>query len=208
MLHSAFLLHWPFPASEIQHDGTYNIEIILHRWWAVPGFLLTEASIPIIIFLTACFFFYFANSKFPSGHSDIKLRLVECCSDGCPSASFSHLHTWSLELNQWMSGSWSHLPWLFSLAGRPAFWTILLVSKLLPCQNYAGHWSDQDLCLDTNLVSVPLTTWLGFCAGMHFQFFTIYKVTNKSALLQEIGFCFTGYREQIDVKNAKCCNIS
>lgn len=59
----------PVPASEIQHDATFTIEIILHRRWAVPGFLQTEASIPLIIFLTAWEFFLFvcfANSKFKS----------------------------------------------------------------------------------------------------------------------------------------------
>lgn len=32
------------------------------------------------------------------GLSTIKPRLVECCSDGCSSVSFFHLHIWSLEL--------------------------------------------------------------------------------------------------------------
>jgi hypothetical protein len=33
--------------------------------------------------------------------------LVECCRDGCPSGRFSHLHSRTLELCQWPSGSWS-----------------------------------------------------------------------------------------------------
>lgn len=45
--------------------------------------------------------------KVPSDLQDIKSRLVECYSDGCPSWSYSHLHTGSLELSQECKlGSW------------------------------------------------------------------------------------------------------
>ncbi len=34
----------------------------------------------------------FIEERIESGHSDIKHRLVECCSVVCPSVGFSHLH--------------------------------------------------------------------------------------------------------------------
>ena len=50
--------------------------------------------------LQAGFRVTFTEERLPSGHSAIKPRSVECCSDDCPSGSFSHLHTGSLELSQ------------------------------------------------------------------------------------------------------------
>ena len=48
------------------------------------------------------------EERLPSDHSALKPRSVECCCDGCPSGSFSHLHTGSLELSQSdHSGTWS-----------------------------------------------------------------------------------------------------
>ncbi len=35
------------------------------------------------------------TERIASGHTSIKHRLVECCSDVCPSVGFSHLHIWS-----------------------------------------------------------------------------------------------------------------
>lgn len=67
----------------------------------------------------------------------LNLWLMECCRDGCP--SFFHLLTWSLELNQWMSGSWSWLPWLFCLARMAYPMNNSAYSKLLQCQIYGGH---------------------------------------------------------------------
>lgn len=125
---------------------------------------------------------FFANSKFPSGHSDIKLRLVECCSDGCPSASFSHLHTWSLELNQWMSGSWSHLTdWLDNLLFEqfclfPNFFHVRIMQATVLLGSRKCFVAFSRSVPRHKPVSVALTTWLGFCSGMHFQFFTIYNL--------------------------------
>ena len=47
--------------------------------------------------LQACFHVSFTEERLLSGHSAIKPRSVECCSDGCPSGSFSHLHTGPVE---------------------------------------------------------------------------------------------------------------
>ena len=53
----------------------------------------------------------FTEKGLLSGHSAIKPRPVECCSDGCPSGSFSsHLYTgFSGAQPEWPSGSWSPL---------------------------------------------------------------------------------------------------
>ncbi len=37
----------------------------------------------------------FTEERIESGHTDIKPRSVECCSDVCPSVGFSHLYIWS-----------------------------------------------------------------------------------------------------------------
>ena len=42
----------------------------------------------------------FTEERLSSGHSARTPRWMECCSDGCPSGSFSHLYTGSLELCQ------------------------------------------------------------------------------------------------------------
>ncbi len=42
-----------------------------------------------------CFFsFVFTEERTASCHTSIKHRLVECCSDVCPSVGFSYLHIW------------------------------------------------------------------------------------------------------------------
>ena len=77
-----------------------------------------------------------------SGHSAINPKLVECCSDGCPSGSFSHLHTGSLKLCQSDHQVLGHLPYQSPIAqfgqvassrkspGCP---------KLFPFKNYGGQ---------------------------------------------------------------------
>ena len=100
-----------------------------------------------------------ANSKhmplteewLPSGHSTIKVWLVECCRDGYPSGRFSHLHRGTLEFCQsdyWVLG---HLPdkgpslqiaqfgWVSS--SRKS----LGGSKLLLFKNDGGHCVLRDL---------------------------------------------------------------
>lgn len=50
----------------------------------------------------------FTQQRLPSGQPAIKLRLVESCSHGWPSGTYSHLHTESVEISQ--SDYWvSHL---------------------------------------------------------------------------------------------------
>ncbi len=41
----------------------------------------------------------FTEERIEFGHTTIKPRSVECCSDVCPSIGFSHLHIMIMELN-------------------------------------------------------------------------------------------------------------
>ena len=97
-----------------------------------------------------------------SGHSTIKAWLVECCSDGCPSGRFSHLHKVTLELcqsNNWFLG---HLPDQgpsppIAQFGRAASYRKSLGgSKLLPFKNDGSHCVLGDLqCCQNVLVPFP-----------------------------------------------------
>ncbi len=42
--------------------------------------------------IPSVFSFVFTKERIESYHTAIKLRLVECCSDVCPSVDFSYLH--------------------------------------------------------------------------------------------------------------------
>ena len=89
----------------------------------------------------------FTEERLPSGHSAIKPRTLECCGDGCPSGSFSSLHTGSLLLNQSDHRVLGHpsyqgpsllitqFGWAASCRKNPG------CSKLLPFNNYGGHCS-------------------------------------------------------------------
>ena len=100
---------------------------------------------------TVCFFAFFANCKWPFMCLSLRrgFRLatlpssVECCSDGYPSGSFSHLHTGSLDWTGVAIGflvtslTKALLPRLLSLAASsrksPG------CSKPLPFKNFGGH---------------------------------------------------------------------
>ena len=102
----------------------FTVEMVLGRWWAVPGVL---------------------------HHSAIKPRLVEGCSDSCLSRALSHLPTASLELSQsdlWVLLYLSHqgssppdaqfgrTASSRKSPGRP---------KLLPFKDYGGHCALRNL---------------------------------------------------------------
>ena len=92
----------------------------------------------------------FSEERFSSGHSVIKPRSLECCSEGCP-GSFFHLHTGSLELSQSDHKVLGHLTyrgtshpislilWAASLRKSPG------CSELLLVKNYGGHCSRLNL---------------------------------------------------------------
>ncbi len=125
------------------------------------------------------------EEKLPSGHSAIKPRLVEGCSDGWLSTTFSHLLNASLELSHsdlWVLLYLSHQGSSPPIAqfgrtassrkgsGRP---------KRLPFKDYGGHCALRNLKCSRNfcnlgqicalpqfclwaLQAVPLTSWFSF----------------------------------------------
>ncbi len=74
------------------------------------------------------------EERLPSGHSAIKPRLVEGCSDGWHSTTFSHLPNASLELSH--SDLWVLLYLSRKSSGRP---------KRLPLKDYGGHCALRNL---------------------------------------------------------------
>ena len=127
----------------------------------------------------------------PSSHSAIKPRLVECCSDGCPAQTLSHLHTGSLlwQSDRQVLGHLSYedpsphisqFGWASSPKNNPG------CSKLLPFKNYGGNCalgnlqcsrilcSLPQICASTlsclwALQAVPSTSWFVFRSDMHCQ---------------------------------------
>ncbi len=97
----------------------FTFGMVLCSWWAELVSFKHDAwnwgsSDQRILFLRVwgsfrCFFFFFLQipsvfscvlrllpeERIESCHTAIKPRLVECCSDVCPSVDFSHLHIWS-----------------------------------------------------------------------------------------------------------------
>ncbi len=95
---------------------------------------LTEA-LGAFLLIPSAFSFVVTEERVESGHTDIKPRSVECCSDVCPSVGFSDLHIWP-----WRSTrvtirflvttlTKAILHQLLSLARRPALRRILVVSN-------------------------------------------------------------------------------
>lgn len=117
---------------------------------------------------------------------------AQCCSTVCPSAHFSSLHTWSLELNYGDLEVLGHLfcqstsPRLLSLARRPVLGRVLIVTnshlKIIEAIVLLGTFNATEfffcslpqICAPTQscfwvLQAVHLTSWLCFCSDMHFQ---------------------------------------
>ncbi len=130
------------------------------------------------------------EERLPSGHSAIKPRLVEGCSDGWLSTTFSHLPNASLELSHsdlWVLLYLSHQGSSPPIAqfgrtassrkgsGRPK-----RLPKRLPFKDYGGHCALRNLKCSRNffvtlarsvpchnsvselLQAVPLTSWFSF----------------------------------------------
>ncbi len=143
----------PVPAAE-KHPHSmmlpppcFTVGTVLDRWWAVPGFLHTYR------FHVSC-----TEERLPSGHSAIKPRLVEGCSDGWLSTTFSHLPNASLELSHsdlWVLLYLSHQGSSPPIAqfgrtassrkgsGRP---------KRLPFKDYGGHCALRNLKCSRNFL--------------------------------------------------------
>ncbi len=111
----------------------------------------------------------FTEERIESGHTGIKPRSVECCSDVCPSVDFSYLHIWSWSSTRMTirflvtSLDKALLHQLLSLARRPALGRVLMVqtSSIKGNRDYMLLWpfnetdfflnSSPDVWLDTNL---------------------------------------------------------
>ncbi len=165
----------PVPAAE-KHPHSmmlpppcFTVGTVLDRWWAVPCF---SPHIPLRIkakkfylglirpenlichhlgVLQVFFHVSCTEDSLPSGHSAIKARLVEGCSDGWLSTTFSHLPNASLELSHsdlWVLLYLSHQGSSPPIAqfgrtassrkgsGRP---------KRLPFKDYGGHCALRNL---------------------------------------------------------------
>ena len=130
-----------------------------------------------------------------SGHCTIKSWLVECCRDGCPSGSFTHLHKGTLELYRSDHRVLGQLPdqvpspliAQFGLAASSR--KSLGGSKLLPFKKDGGHCGLggpsmlqtffleaklSQICASTQsclsaLQTIPSTSWFGFWSDMRCQ---------------------------------------
>ncbi len=164
---------WKTPHSMMLPPPCFTVGTVLDRWWAVPGFLHTyrlelrpKSSILVssdqrilqVFFskLHAGFHVSCTEERLPSGHSAIKPRLVEGCSDGWLSTTFSHLPNASLELSHsdlWVLLDLSHQGSSPPIAqfgrtassrkgsGRP---------KRLPFKDYGGHCALRNLKCSRN----------------------------------------------------------
>jgi len=102
------------------------------------------------------------EERLPSGHSAIKPRLLEDCSDSWLCETFSHLPTASLELSHsdlwvllYLSHQSSFFLRLLSLAGRPGLERFLVVPKLLPFKDYGSHCALRNLeCCRNSFVTL------------------------------------------------------
>ncbi len=55
-------------------------------------FSQSEGPLGAFLQIPSVFSCVFTEERIASGHTSIKHRLVECCSDVCPSVGFSYLH--------------------------------------------------------------------------------------------------------------------
>ena len=114
-----------------------------------------------------CFHVSFMKKGLLPGHSAIKPRTVECCSDGCPSGSFSHLHTGSLELNLSDHRVLGHLSYqgpspLIAQFGWVPSSRSAGCSKLLTFKNYGGHCALGNLQCSRNIYIFSILNLLKF----------------------------------------------
>lgn len=119
----------------------------------------------------------FTEERLLSGHSPIKPRLVEGCSDGSPSGSFIHLNTGAL-------GRLLYQDWLVWLVGQ--LYELSWLFQTIPLKNDGSHCALGSLQCSRNayiafpryvpqhspvwaLQAVLQTSWLGFSSDMHCQ---------------------------------------
>ncbi len=172
----------PVPAAEKHPHNMmlpppcFTVGTVLDRWWAVPGFLHTyrlelrpKSSILVssdqiirqVFFskLHEGFHVSCTEERLPSGHSAIKPRLVEGCSDGWLSTRFSHLPNASLELSH------SDLSVLLYLSHQGSSPPIAQFGRTASSRKFFCNLGQicalPQFCLWA-LQAVPLTSWFSF----------------------------------------------
>ena len=114
-------------------------------WWTFTLLWNRFSSRISLYFVLFIFPSILIVSQSQSGHSTIKVWLEECCSDGCPSGRFSHLHRGTLEPCQSDHRVIGHLPDQGPSPLNAQFgWAAgsrksIGGSKLLPFKNDRGH---------------------------------------------------------------------
>ncbi len=95
-------------------------------------FSQSEGPLGAFLQIPSVFSCVFTEERIASGHTSIKPRSVECCSDVCPSVGFSYLHIWSwsstrLNIRFFVTTlTKALLHQLLSLARRPALGRVLV----------------------------------------------------------------------------------
>ncbi len=177
---------------------TYIIETFIRvstsSWAIIFGsncvtFLRVWGSFRCFFVNSKCVLFGFTEERIEFGHTAIKPKSVECCSDACTSVDFSYLHIWSWRSTRVNIGFFvttltkALLHQLLSLARRPALKRILVVSNFFHLRVTASvtlqlsrifFWTLPQMCSLTQtcfwaLQTVLLTPGLGFCSYMHYQ---------------------------------------
>jgi hypothetical protein len=119
---------------------------------------------------------------------------VKCCRDGCPSGRFSHLYRGTLELRQ----SDHRVLGLLPDQGPPPIAQFGQVARVLVVPNFhlrmmeatvfLGTFNATDIfgtlseiCASTQsclgaLRTIPSTSWLDFCSGMHCELWDLISV--------------------------------
>ena len=129
-----------------------------------------------------------------------KAWLVECCRNGCPSGSFSHLHRGTVELSQSDHRVLGHLldqgpSSLIGQFGREVS-SSLGGSKLLPFKNDGGHCVVGDLqCCRSVFVHFPrsvprhnpVSELYGQFLRPHGLFFSLACTVNRGTLYRQTG---------------------
>ncbi len=161
LVHWAFLLLWWVPRSlPLKNSptawGCYQHTLLLgwytagdEQSWFPSNMMLrievhqtrescfsqSEGPLGAFLQIPSVFSCVFNEERIEFGRTTIKPRLVECCSDVCPSVGFFYLHIWSWSSTRVTirflvtTPTKALLHQLLSLARRPALGRILVVSN-------------------------------------------------------------------------------
>ncbi len=157
----------------------------------------SEGPLGAFLQIPSVFSCVFTEERIEFGHTAIKPRSVECCSDVCPSVGFSHLHIWSWSSTRVTirflvtSITKSLLHQLLSLARRPALGRGPGCFKLLPLRIMEATCFCEPSMQQIFFLTLPqmcgltqtcfwalqadsLTSGLGFCSDMHYQLLDLF----------------------------------